>query len=229
MTASVYRGLVRVPGAVWPVLLLLTLAACASPSAGSGEEAKGFLTVETGPPTDPEGYERMLQAEQERLANLATDVDWEKEQNDRLREVAEADGWTPEPVVNEAGDVPVGWGTVIVRTDFAHPQEWVAALAAVRAPTPEGYVTTEAVVDHERWAGVAVRDLVAADPGAIFLVFDERTLTSPDFPVLITNGAEELRVIASEAGTVEANLAIANMDWFDFAQAADAEGVFRGF
>jgi len=226
VTASLYREPVR---ALPVILLLLTQTACGSPSPGPGEEGEVFITIETGVPTDPEDYERMLRAEQDRLANLPTDVDWEQEQNDRLREVAEANGWTPEPVVNEAGDIPVGWGTVIVRTDFAHPQGWDAALAAVQSRTPEGDVTTEAVVDHERWDGATVPDLVAVDPGAIFLVLDERTLTSPGHPVLATNGTEELRVVASEVGNVAANLEIANMDWFEFAQAADAEGVFRGF
>jgi hypothetical protein len=212
--------------ALLPIVLLLTLTACGTASSGvSDEDGRTFITIETNPPVD----EEMIRAEQERLANLPTDVDWEKARNDRLREVAEANGWTPEPVVNAAGDIPVGWGTVIVRTDFAHPQEWDTALGLLRGPTPEGYVTTEAVVDHERWAGAGVPDLVAADPDAIFLVLDEVTLTNPDYPVLVTNGSEELRVIATEAATVEANLAIANMDWFEFRESADADGVFRAF
>ncbi|MEO6701722.1 MAG: hypothetical protein ABI140_02000 [Jatrophihabitantaceae bacterium] len=37
------------------------------------------------------------------------------------------------------------------------------------------------------------------------------------------------RVTAAELWSVENNLNLANMDWDDFAGAADSDGVFRGF
>ncbi|CAM5491672.1 hypothetical protein TPAU25S_00623 [Tsukamurella paurometabola] len=37
------------------------------------------------------------------------------------------------------------------------------------------------------------------------------------------------RLVPSEVWSVENNIDIANMDWWDFLGALDADGVFRGF
>ncbi|MFD6530985.1 DUF6924 domain-containing protein [Streptomyces sp. NPDC060184] len=42
-------------------------------------------------------------------------------------------------------------------------------------------------------------------------------------------GFDELRVIASELWSVENNISLANMDWEEFVDAAEEDGVFRGF
>ncbi|MFC5219718.1 DUF6924 domain-containing protein [Streptomyces coerulescens] len=42
-------------------------------------------------------------------------------------------------------------------------------------------------------------------------------------------GYDELRVIAEELWSIENNISLANMDWEEFVDAADDDGVFRGF
>lgn len=37
------------------------------------------------------------------------------------------------------------------------------------------------------------------------------------------------RALPSEVNGIESNLSIANMDWEDFAESVDDDGVFRGF
>ncbi|WP_405166656.1 hypothetical protein OG203_17100 [Nocardia sp. NBC_01499] len=41
--------------------------------------------------------------------------------------------------------------------------------------------------------------------------------------------AEQLRVIAEELWSIENNISLADMDWDEFASAADDDGIFRGF
>lgn len=57
-------------------------------------------------------------------------------------------------------------------------------------------------------------------------------MTHPDWPVLcldVSAPEQMFRVIPSELWSVENNLSLANMDFDEFAGAAHADGVFRGF
>jgi hypothetical protein len=60
-----------------------------------------------------------------------------------------------------------------------------------------------------------------------------KTFSDAEQPVLVVDLCEQpgrtFRVIPREMWGVENNLSIANMDYDDFANSADADGVFRGF
>jgi len=64
-------------------------------------------------------------------------------------------------------------------------------------------------------------------------VVDRASLADVEHPVLVLDLADEpgriFRVVPREMWSVENNLSIANMDWLDFADSVDADGVFRGF
>jgi hypothetical protein len=68
----------------------------------------------------------------------------------------------------------------------------------------------------------------------VLFIADRTSLTSPDHPVLVVDladgsGQRPFRCIAQELWSVDNNLNIANMDWEDFANAADLDGLFRSF
>ncbi|MEM8495530.1 MAG: hypothetical protein AAF663_09115 [Planctomycetota bacterium] len=67
----------------------------------------------------------------------------------------------------------------------------------------------------------------------LVIVADEVAFASDDFPLLVIDtvdpGMRSFRVVASEAWGPIANLPIANMDWEDFADHVDPDGVHRGF
>jgi hypothetical protein len=85
---------------------------------------------------------------------------------------------------------------------------------------------------------------VGSEVGFAFLV-DTQTLTHPDRPILVVNlydwveGLEDqgkgpqygatFRVIPSQMWSVQNNLSLANMDWEEFADNVDGDGIFRGF
>jgi hypothetical protein len=66
----------------------------------------------------------------------------------------------------------------------------------------------------------------------VFLV-DQIALTHPEHPILVVDLSDEpgrtFRVIPAEMWSVENNLAIANMDFDEFAERVDKDGIFRGF
>lgn len=138
----------------------------------------------------------------------------------------------------------------MIRTDFAHEDEWTRLRAAIVEPqTEDEFEAHVEFVDDRAYEGVTperLLRLVPADSSErfVFLV-DTETLTHPDRPVLVLNlydwveGLEDqgkgprygdtFRVVPAEVHSVEANLALANMDWEEFADGVDDDGVFRGF
>jgi hypothetical protein len=70
------------------------------------------------------------------------------------------------------------------------------------------------------------------DHHAIFFVADTITVEHRDRPILCIDllaSRKPFRVVPSELWAVENNLSLANMDYEEFADALDAEGIFRGF
>jgi hypothetical protein len=118
--------------------------------------------------------------------------------------------------------------------------------SAVEQPdAATGYTATVQFVDDRAFEGLTpdeMKSLMPDDPDGPFVSFiaDEEALTSDGWPVLavwVLPPDDEIddseyapfRVTASQLGTVEANLNLANLDWDDFARSVDDDGVFRGF
>ncbi|MBU2666155.1 hypothetical protein KOI35_21890 [Actinoplanes bogorensis] len=138
----------------------------------------------------------------------------------------------------------------VIRTDFEHPREWLRLQAAIAEPqTEDGFLAHVEFVDDPVHDGLTAPGLLAmfppeSDHSFAFLA-DTRALTHPDQPILVVNlfDYEEerpdrgrgphygttFRVVPSEMWSVQNNLSIANMDWAEFADNVDIDGVFRGF
>ncbi|WP_306210398.1 DUF6924 domain-containing protein [Actinoplanes sp. RD1] len=140
--------------------------------------------------------------------------------------------------------------SLVLRTDFAHPQEWLRMKAAIAEPqTPDGFLATVEVVDDRKFEGFTPSRLLdtvpADDRHAVAFLVDTLALTHPELPILAINLGDyeedptdpgtgpqlgaTFRVIPSELWSVQNNLALANMDWQEFADATDHDGTFRGF
>jgi hypothetical protein len=136
----------------------------------------------------------------------------------------------------------------VIRTDFSDPQAWGAVRAAIRTPLGQaagaaaaGPAVTAHVefIDDPRFQGLSSEQLLALAPQeaaerhACLFVVDEAALAGADRPVLVVglgeNRGRTFRSIATELFEIENNLSIGNMDFEEFADAADADGVFRGF
>lgn len=139
---------------------------------------------------------------------------------------------------------------LVIRTDFAHEQEWVQIQAMIVEPqTEDGFAAIVQFVDDKAYDGLTASRLLQMVPAEsdytfAFLV-DTVALTHPEWPILVVNfddWAEDgevegrgphygatFRVVPSAMWSVENNLSIANMDWEDFADSVDDDGIFRGF
>jgi hypothetical protein len=140
--------------------------------------------------------------------------------------------------------------SLVIRTDFAHEDEWTQIQAAIVEPqTEDGFEAYVEFVDDKAYDGLTASrllEIVPADSNERFaFLVDTQTLTHPDRPILVVNlydwveGIEDqgkgpqygatFRVVPAEMWSVQNNLSLVNMDWEDFADVVDDHGIFRGF
>ncbi len=133
-------------------------------------------------------------------------------------------------------DLPDSANSLVVRTDFSDEAAWARICGEIEAPVGEfrAYVSFVSDPDFDGLSISALTSLGQRDPtrGYMFIV-DRISLTDAEHPILVLDLADEpeptFRVVPREMWSVENNLSIANMDWLDFADSVDADGVFRGF
>ena len=131
--------------------------------------------------------------------------------------------------------IPETDNALVLRTDFSNEAAWEDARSAITAPVGdfEAHVTFVSDPDYE---GISKADLLHALEGtarSYLFVVDEKTLADTEHPILVIDLFEDhgrtFRVIPHEMWSVENNLSIGNMDFSEFADAVDDDGVFRGF
>jgi hypothetical protein len=124
----------------------------------------------------------------------------------------------------------------LIRTDFTSDAAWQEIVDAVTKPTKDGFVASLSIVDDSDLSGVSAEHIAAevseaSDHAVLFLV-DQMTIRHVDHPVLCIDlpvSGRSLRVTPAALCSVENNLALANMDFDEFSDAADVDGIFRGF
>lgn len=171
-------------------------------------------------------------------------------------DVASSDDESP---LSQLAETLSASGTPLIRTDFSDDSAWSRVIAAVTKPTefdgsPYGpYEPNVQAFDDPRFAGVTAETLAAmsgshdAVRGYVVLADARSTLeaaTGDEITVayvdLSVEGEEDaelfssflgrtFRCAAADFASVESNLAIANMDFHEFAENVQHDGVFRGF
>ncbi len=125
----------------------------------------------------------------------------------------------------------------VIRTDFSDDATWKKIKREVAARNLMGFSANVQFFDDPQYDGVSGLELLQRipDPNAYGCIFvaDATTMTDEEHPVLVLDPfnpeMKTFRVIPSEAWGVENNLSLANMDYSEFADAADPNGVFCGF
>ena len=105
------------------------------------------------------------------------------------------------------------------------------------AETEEGFRAYLAFLEDRAFEGLGADEVLAAvgdDYHFGFLVVADRlTITDPEHPLLVLDLFRErgrsFRAVPAMIQSIENNLSIANMDFTEFADSADADGVLRGF
>jgi hypothetical protein len=135
--------------------------------------------------------------------------------------------------------LPMLDGSLLVRTDFSNDAEWQQLTDDVQRENEDGFRAYVEPVNDPAFDGASWEAVKAAVPAnengaAVLFIADVRTMSSPDRPIVVVDlvddgGKTPFRSIPSELWSIDNNLNIANMDWEEFAGAADEDGVFRGF
>jgi hypothetical protein len=128
--------------------------------------------------------------------------------------------------------------SLVIRTDFSDDAAWEQVCTAIQELQTEHQFRASVECISDKACSRLAPEMVASElpPGSqrpfVFLV-DFRTISQSDNPVLVVDLLDEpgrtFRVLPSQAWGVENNLRLANMDFADFADAVDPDGVFRGF
>jgi hypothetical protein len=135
------------------------------------------------------------------------------------------------------GMLPELSGSDLVRTDFTDDDAWAQVSSEAQLESAEGFRAYIEPVSDPAFDGLSWRTVKTAlpaddDRGAVLFITDSVTLGSPEHPILVVDLMEDrppFRCIPPELWGIENNLNIANMDWEDFADAVDDDGIFRGF
>ena len=130
---------------------------------------------------------------------------------------------------------------LLVRSDFTNDQAWQAVTDQASAASEDGFLANFTPVNDPAFNNADWQTIKAAVPqngegSMIVLIADSITMGSDDHPILVVDlmdfegeHLEPFRCVPSELWAVENNLNLANLDWNDFADAADDQRVFRGF
>jgi Domain of unknown function (DUF6924) len=89
-------------------------------------------------------------------------------------------------------------------------------------------------IDDRAFEGLGPADLANVDGNASAIyAADHASMRGPERTLLVVDRLHDrgrfFRVTLEDAWSVENNLSLANMDFFEFADAAHDDGVFRGF
>lgn len=133
--------------------------------------------------------------------------------------------------------LPASEFALVVRSDFEDDLAWQAVCAEIQAPqTNENFTASVECVSDPQCSDLSQDEICSLIPDAeersFVFVVDARTMSSPEHAVLVVKTADSrrsFRVLPREAWAVENNLNLANMDFEEFEDAVDSDGVFRGF
>lgn len=124
--------------------------------------------------------------------------------------------------------------SLLVRTAKGERGRWPELVDVVRSVNEDGFRPYVFEVDERRWWGKSVELLLRAMPpteASVLFVVDDHALKDADFAVQVVDllgHRDSFRCIARELWSVDNNLNVSNMDWKEFAQAVDEDGIYRG-
>jgi hypothetical protein len=127
---------------------------------------------------------------------------------------------------------------LVLRTDFSDQATWETICAMIREPVGDfHFLAYVEFLDDMQYADITKEQLLELFPKnynhSFIIVVDQTAISNPAHPLLVVDlyekSGREFRAIPSQIQGIENNLSIANMDFEEFADSVDADGVFRGF
>jgi hypothetical protein len=134
--------------------------------------------------------------------------------------------------------IPETNNPLVLRTDFSNQAAWDSICTIIRKPV--GSFRFRANVDfineleYEDLTKDQLLGLLPKNYSHTFIILvDQTAISLHDHPLLIVDlykrSGREFRAIPARIQSIQNNLCIANMDFEEFAEFVDSDGVFRGF
>lgn len=134
--------------------------------------------------------------------------------------------------------LPQTQSPLILRTDFSNQAVWTAICTEVQKPV--GIFRFRANVeflDDVEYSGITKDQLLERIPKnynhSFIIIVDQTAISLPEHPLLVLDlyekSGNEFRAVPLQIQSIENNLSIANMDFEEFADSVDEDGIFRGF
>ncbi len=132
--------------------------------------------------------------------------------------------------------IPATENPLVLRTDFSDQAAWETIGTIIREPIGDFYAYVDFLDDVE-YRDITKGQLLGLVPEkyshTFIMVVDRTAISSRDFPLLIVDlydgSGRDFRAIPSQIQSIQNNLSLANMDFEEFAESIDENGVFRGF
>jgi Domain of unknown function (DUF6924) len=134
--------------------------------------------------------------------------------------------------------IPQTEDPLILRTDFSDDAIWQAICREIKKPVGVfGFRANVEFLNNAQYAGMTKQELLQVLPHnynhSFIVMVDQTAVSHPDHPLLVLDlfesSGKEFRAIPSQIQGIENNLSIANMDFEEFAEAVNEDGIFRGF
>src|SRR5688572_17852247 len=134
--------------------------------------------------------------------------------------------------------IPQTENPLVLRTDFSNQAAWERICRIIQKPVSIfRFRANVQFLDDMGYADITKDQLLELIPKyyshSFLIVVDRIAISLHDHPLLIVylygRSGLEFRAIPAQIQPIENNLAIANMDFEEFAESVDERGVFRGF
>jgi hypothetical protein len=129
---------------------------------------------------------------------------------------------------------------LVVRTDFSDDSRWEEICSLISTPVEdwgEQYYARVRFLNDLSFCNAKKEQFIGSlsanyDHSFVFMV-DSVTISRLDSPILVidlyTEVGREFRALPRTIQAIENNLSIANMDFREFADSIDSDGIFRDF
>ena len=134
--------------------------------------------------------------------------------------------------------IPQTENALVLQTDFSDRSAWSAICETILKPVGTfRFRANVEFLDDAAYAGINTDQLLTlASPNynhSFIILVDQTAISQSDHPLLVVDlyegSGKEFRAVPSQIQSIENNLSIANMDFEEFAESVDEDGVFRGF
>jgi hypothetical protein len=133
--------------------------------------------------------------------------------------------------------LPQSEKALVLRTSFSDPVAWDEIRRGIEGRVGGELVADVTFVDDPAYGGLTKQQILelfrSRSNDAFVVVADDVAMRTADHPLLIvdlgSNPGNEFRALPSTVQAIENNLSISNMDFEEFADSVDRDGVFRGF